>query len=246
MRRKRHLLFMGLMLGFACGSLSASALVGSFNIAGTLTATTSTIDFTGNDSPFPAEKARIGPGATGSFAGLDGTTITIRDLNTATEPVGSFADQLFITFDAAPALPGLEINLIFPGIYNPSGCLASPPAAGQTCTPGVPITGVPSPFNFVNNPGTVRPQASATFVFAGESSDMLSSWDGNFTSQFNVPFQTILQAFAPGGSGSVTNTYSATITVGPSSQVPEPGPIATLGLGLVLIFCSVGLRRYVR
>jgi hypothetical protein len=197
-----------------------------------------------SEPPFTGDDAVIGPGATGSFTGLDGTTITIHDLNSGTEPVGTaFADQPFIAFNAAPGDPLLDINFILPGIYNATNCATLPPAVGQNCT-----IGPTSPFSFVNNPppSPAGPQATASFVFTGETSDGQSDWTGNFTSQFSIPYQQVLAAFAPGGSGSVSNTFSATITVSPvvrSAPLPEPGPMALAGCGLGLVFFSAALRR---
>ena len=228
------------LLGLSTFSLSAAPIFGSFNIAGTVAVTASTIKWTNNNAPFTADTATIGPGPTGSFAGLGGTTVTIADLNSGTEPVNTpFPDQPFITFLSAPALGALDINFIFKGIYSSALCATLPATVGQTCTPGPPD----SPFNFVNNPppAPAGPQATATFVFTGETPDHLSTVRMNFTSQFDVPFQTVLAAFAPGGSGVVTNTYSATITVTPA--VPEPGPMVLTACGLGLVLFSAALRR---
>jgi len=232
-----------ILIGVVSSTLSAAPIFGTFNIAGTITVTsTGLITWRLNDTPFPPDESKIGPGATGSFAGLDGTTVTTHDLNQGVEPVGvSFPDQPFIAFDAAPLLPILEINFIYQGIYPSTNCGTLPASVGQQCTVSTPT----SPFNFVNNPppAPLGPQATATFAFSGETSDHLSVWFGNFTSQFDVPFQTVLAAFAPGGSGSVTNTFSATITVTPNSGVPEPGPRTLTACGLGLVLFSAALRR---
>jgi len=232
----------GVMLAGLCtATLPAAPIFGTFNIAGTITVTQNLITWTSNDAPFPADIARVGPGATGSFTGLDGANVTIANLDRATEPVGApFTDTQFITFPTMPALPALDINFIFQGIYSNALCATLPATVGQTCTPGPPS----SPFNFVNNPppAPAGPQATATFVFSGETPDKQSTWTGNFTSQFNVPYQTVLAAFAPGGSGQVTNTYSATITVVPT-VVPEPGPMVLTACGLGLVLFSIALRR---
>jgi hypothetical protein len=193
-------------------------------------------------------QAIIGPGATGSFAGLDGTTVTIEDLSRTTEPVGvPFTPQLFITFDAAPTLPALEINQIFPGIYDSSQCLSAP-AVGQTCTPNPPVTSSTSPFNFVNNPPGPG-EATASFVFAGDVAGTTSTWNGNFTSQFSVPFQSVLSQFAT--VGFVTNTYSATFDVEGATVrgvTPETSSLSllALGLGLMVVGRSTGLIARVR
>jgi len=232
-----------ILIGVASSTLSAAPIFGTFNIAGTITVTsTGLITWRLNDPPFPTDESRIGPGATGSFAGLDGTTATTRDLNQAVEPVGTpFPDQPFISFDAAPLLPTLNINFIFQGIYPSTNCGTLPATVGQTCTVSTPT----SPFNFVNNPpaAPLGPQATATFAFSGDTSDHLSIWFGNFTSQFDVPFQTVLAGLAPGGPGFVSNTFSATITVVPNSGVPEPGPMTLTACGLGLVLCSAALRR---
>jgi hypothetical protein len=217
----------------------ASPLSGTFDIAGTLVATPTTnswIGLTGTPN-----QATIGTtGLSGSFVGLGGTTVTIQMLNEATEPVdgSGFAPTLFISFDAAPQLGTLEISYIYPGIYSAAGCAATPPAVGQTCTPNTGF-GTPGPFNFVNNPPPSLPESTATFVFAGITSagGVSNTWDGNFTSQFNVPFQTVLAQLS--ANGSVTNSYSASFSV---STVPEPGTVVMTLTGLALLGLS-RLRR---
>jgi len=230
----RSLLAAAALCGLTAIGLSASPITGTFNIDGTITVTPTTISWQLSTAPFTAQKATIGPAATGDFSGLAGTTVTIRNLNNATEPVGvTFAQQPFISFDAAPSFPTLNINFIFGGIYSSAQCAASPAAVGQTCT----LNG--SPFNFVNNPPPASPQATATFAFTGVTSDGLETWQGNFTSQFTVPYQQVLAQLQ--SSGSVTNTFSATFSLSPVPQVPEAGTLSLLGLGLVAL--SVKLRK---
>jgi hypothetical protein len=230
----RGMLLAAAFTGLTVASLSADTISGSFNIDGTIIVTQNTIDWQTTSGGI-LQKATIGSGATGSFAGLDGTTITIEDLDRTTEPVGStFGPDLFVSFDARPSLAPLNINMIFNGLYTAAGCLAAPPQPGQSCTPGPPITPSSSPFNFVNNPPAPG-QATATFAFSGVEGTS-STWNGNFTSQFGVPFQTVLSDFQ--GNGSVSNTYSATFTVTSTTPVPETSSLSLLGLGLALVMLS--------
>src|SRR5262245_38903698 len=181
-----------------CESVAAAPITGVFNISGAVTFTTTTTSWTANFPPFTSQKAEIGPGPTDSFAALAGTTVTIHNLNSAIEPTGvTFPAQPFLSFDAAPAFPTLNIDFIFAGIYPPAGCASSPPAVGQTCT------SASLPFvSFVNNPPgpPTGPQSTATFVFSGVTSDGLESWQGNFTSQFTLPYQTVLNQLGSTGS----------------------------------------------
>jgi hypothetical protein len=115
------------------------------------------------------------------------------------------------------------------------------PATGQQCTPNnLSASGV-SPFNFVNYPPSPG-QATATFAFAG--TEGTSNWTGNFTSQFTVPYQTVLGDLATHGSES--NTFSASLDV---TAIPEPNMLPALGLGLamlLLIARSNGLIAHLR
>jgi hypothetical protein len=231
----RVLLATALLAALTSTISTAAPISGTFNIAGNITVTPTTITWQLDTAPFTPNKANVG-GGTGDFAGLAGTTVTIQTLNSATEPVGVnlVPQPLFISFDAAPTFPTLNLGMIFLGIYSNAQC-GAPPAVGQQCTVNPPA----SPFNFVNNPPAGSPQATATFAFMGNTSDMLESWQGNFTSQFTVPYQTVLQTLAT--TGSVTNTFSATFTVAP--VVPETSSLSLLALGLGLIGVSTRLRR---
>jgi PEP-CTERM motif len=239
------LLFVALLAVISCATLSASPLFGQFTIAGTVTVTNNAITWQSTGPGTPHDKAGIGGiPLSGSFVALDGTTVTIRDLNRASAPVfdpsAPFSPPVpFISFDAAPAFPMLQINEFFNGTFTAAGCLAAPPAEGQLCTPGPPVTPNPSPFSFVN---LAAGQSLGSFVMSGITADGSSKWTGVFTTQFNVPFQSVIAAFGTGGSGTVSNSFSATFTLTPAG-VPEPGSVALLGLGLGLVALSAGLRR---
>jgi hypothetical protein len=214
------------VLGLIPALAVASPILGTFNIAGTITVgqsgATQTISWLSDTGV--ANKATIGTtGLSGSFAGLGGTTVTIRSLTNPPQVVdgAGFADTLFITFDAAPGLGSMFLNYIYPGVNGSAAC-GAPAAPGQTCA----LAG--SPFDFQN---TSDGGSRAGWVFLGDTPENV--WKGNFTSQFNVPYQTVFANLA--SSGSVTNTYSATFTV---SAVPEPGTVLMSlgGAALLLIF----------
>lgn len=219
----------GLFATFLCGNALAT-IIGTFNMAGNMTITSTGITWT-NIAPPTANQATIGPGGTGIYSGLGGTTATIQNLNSATEPVGSlFAAQPFISLNGNPGLSPLLINFIFAGIYSSAQCGVSPAVVGQTCTPSQP--GSPSPFNFVNNPPPAPAGPQATMTWAAQGVTGLDTWGGIFTSQFTTPFQTILTTLA--ANGSVTTSYSATITVQTASpSVPEPSTVALIAFALM-------------
>lgn len=226
------LLLAGTVAGLMTANLGASTL-GSFSLAGNIIVNgTSTIDWT--DPSNVAMKAVLSD-TTGIYAGLDGQEVTIQDLSSSTEPAGyaGFPDMLFITFPngAAP----LYLNVIYPGVDSSAQCGTLPPAPGQTCTPALP-GGALSPFNFQNNPPPSSPQATATFAFGGDVNHLSNeTWIGNFTSQFNVPFQTVLSQLST--TGTVENTYSASFTVS-STATPETSTLSLCGLGLGLVLLA--------
>ena len=215
---------------FTTGSLSASTIIsGTFDLDGSVTATLDTLHWVSNGGT--ANEATIEDNAdlSGSFVGLGATLVAIEDLDRATEPVNTpFSPMNFIDFLAAPTFPDLLVDFIPLGVFGSTDC-TSAPAIGQTCTPPVPGG---SPFSFTNtNNGTGGISSSVTFDFSGVTSDGLSTWSGIFTSQFNVPFQTVLANLA--SNGSITDSYSGSNLV--ITMVPEPGALTLMAVGLVLL-----------
>jgi hypothetical protein len=71
-----------------------------------------------------------------------------------------------------------------------------------------------------------------TFEFSGVTADGLSDWTAIFTSQFNVPYQTVLSDFDD--SGSFSNSYSAIVDVTQIPPVVTPEPPTWLLLSTAL------------
>ena len=164
----RWLLVVVVIVGVFCTNLPAST-VGTFDIAGTVTITRNNIKWTDDVSPISENKWLIGPGPTGIYSALGGTTATIDDLTRSKEPVGtSFTQQPFLFFDAAPSLSPLLINSMFVGIYSPEGCASSQPAVGEKCTSS--RHRAASLFSFLNDP-PLKPRSSITWSLEGVSAD---------------------------------------------------------------------------
>ena len=239
---KRKVLLVTLLLaGLCCFGLQASPISGSFQLDGSVTVSGTSISWSSQGG---ANTAFL-TGATGAYAAANNTFVNVATLTNPPETVGqSFTDTAFITFPSVPSLGALDINFIFPGVDGTAGCASTPPAAGQVCTPPITQNGstVPGPFNMQNISGSSGPQATITWAFAGDAisgGSVGGTWNGNFTSQENVPFQTILSQLA--SSGSVNNTFSEATLVVAVSSVPEGGTFALVGLGLVVF--SRGLAR---
>ena len=182
-----------------------------------------------------------------ALAGNDAANID--SLMNPPDIVGTFPAAPFMSFNNASVTTTLMINTIFPGVDSPADCLVAS-ASGQTCT-------LPGSFvNFENNPpptpaGTpcgAQCQATATFSFQGVTSgnaNPQSTWTGNFTSQFPLgdSYQTILGELAT--KGYVTNTFSGTISLTPTtvSTVPEPTTMALIGTGAALLWLGKFRRK---
>ncbi len=241
------LVSVALLAAGCCATLSASPILvpSTFNFAGNVTFTPTTITFVNTDAATTPNQGTIGTTATGDYAGVlvNNGTVNIQPLNSATEPStnpdASFTPpQPFISFIPSSLFSALDINLVFHGIDGSGGCSASPAMVGQTCTPPVPVGS--SPINFQNNPGRTGPSSVASFSFSGVTADGLDSWTAIFSSTFTVPFQTVLGTLA--STGSVAQTYAATVFVQPLGA-PEPPASALLGLGLGLVGLAAVLRR---
>jgi hypothetical protein len=225
-----------LAVSFAA-NMPAALVLGAFNFNGSVTVTQNTITWKSDVNL--ADQATMGStNLTGSFAGLGGSTITILDLDRATDPVGVvFPAQPYVSFNPALGFPTLNVNFIAPGAFPSTNC-TSPPATGQVCTLSSAQVSGGSPSNTSSTGSTTPDSSSATWTVRGVSSDGLEVWSGIFTSQFNQPYQDVIAGFF-GPGGAVSNAYSGSIVV--SSAVPEPDTAILLGFGLLVV--SLGVRR---
>jgi hypothetical protein len=177
---------------------------------------------------------------TGSFLPLAGTTGTIKDLNLASQPVGTpFTLTDWMVFTANPNI-SFTLQSLPAGVFTPAGCVGAP-AAGQNCTPPG------SPFNLTNTSTTssvvsFKTDGLVRNVATGE----LSTFDGTFSTQFtNQNLQQLLATIS--GGGSVAATYSANFIVSPTAPIPEPATITlTLAGGILVLAGTLRKRRQAR
>ncbi|MGA2117342.1 MAG: PEP-CTERM sorting domain-containing protein [Bryobacteraceae bacterium] len=159
----------------------------------------------------------------------------IYNLTNPPETVGGtgFTPTEFMTFNNDSISTELLIDYIASGMYASAAC-TSAPAPGQTCT----LAG--SLFNFANNPPAPG-QATATWVLEGTTNTPGVTWIGNFTSQFNVPYQTVFGELTTQGYAS--DTFSGTITLTPAATTPEPDSLGLMAIGTGLIGFAAFFRR---
>ncbi len=168
----------------------------------------------------------------------------MKSLNFFAEPINQpFLLSNFLKFNLVDI--ALDLTFIKEGDYNPSGCSATPPAAGQQCTPIIPQLVAPtnpnglSPLDFLNlsaNNSSVSfsVKGTARRISTGETSAVTGAFTETFISPSNTTdgsFQTTLTAFNT--AGSFTADYTATFIATPATvPTPEPASMALVGIGL--------------
>ena|SRR5687767_8099538 len=223
-------------------SALAAPIDGSFSGTGWATVSFTSLNFcpngqepNGPNQPDACTSAtgnvELGGGA-GSFAGVTGDLNTIDSLNSSIAPIGVTVNiPNWMEFIPAVGSPPISLTLtqVLPGSFSSAQCFSAP-AAGQTCTP------VGSAFNLVNQTSTT---SSATFAVIGNAVNGVagdtSPFTAIFTSQFNVPFQTLLTSlFANNNTGTYSSSYSLSVD---AEAIPEPMTLSLVGgslIGLVM------------
>jgi len=225
--RLRALFVLALLLVLAPPA-GAVPLAGQLSIVGSLWLSAGAADFApagGGSGSFS-----VALPSTGSFAGLVGTSGTIRDLDLTLPPAGlPIANVLVLA--AAPSF-GFRLTDIHAGAFPLATCFA-PPAVGQTCTPPL------SALQLSNVPFGAGLGSVVSFSVDGTVQDGsdVSSFSAVFTAQFPIAYQHVLATMASGVP--VASSYSAVFQVVP---VPEASTLASLGIGVALL----GLVRRVR
>jgi len=206
----------------------ADLIYGTLNATGTASVSLGSIGFLDNtlsiNSPAAAQ--------VGGFQALAGTSATIQDLANPPDATGPLNVTDFITFAAASNI-SFTFTFLLPGVDGAAGCSASPPAAGQKCTPNVPDQ---SPYNLFNDSAT---SSTASFNIFGKEVDSTTGASVGITGEFSEPFtalnfQQILTTV--GGGGTVTTAFGAQF-----QTVPEPGTLGELMIGLAAV--GIGLFR---
>ena len=246
---RRALLAAVVALSFvaAAGSVQAAPLQGNLNFTGSVIVTSpamgSVIDWTPPCQiayGAPAESCSAVGGTFGIFNVEDSSTQYFADLGN-TEQDGVIQD-----FQQNPALP-IANFLTFPGTTNPDlvfslgtvfDCGDDPAAvAAGSC-----LAGLDSPFIFTTGlTGTTITIAIAGMVSDPTGADISpATYSGTFSADF--PGLTPLQICDSASQGFIEAPYSAaTLTIVPTTNIPEPATLLLLGTGSTL--AAWGSRR---
>ena len=222
----------------------ASLITGTVAITGGVVVTSTTI--MPGDIMFANNSFTLTPALTqvGGFVALAGTSGTIQNITSPpdqTDPPDTTNLNVtdFMTFAAAPNIT-FTLNFLLAGFDGAAGCTATPPAAGQVCTPNAPDQ---SPFNLQN---LSTSSSSASFQFLGTEVDSSTGQTIGITGTFTTPFTTLnfQQVLAEVAAGTpVVTSFSADITTVAATTTPEPSTLLEFIMGFGLVGLSVVYRK---
>jgi hypothetical protein len=232
---------LGCGLFLSMQTASATPVNGTEVLGGTFTIGPTFLNFCAAPGPCAAAPGPWNAPATGTGDLINYTgNGLITNLSSGVEPIGTLLPGHgipFVVFTPGAAVGGgsnptpvtieFFISEVFAGVGDPT-------CSSLTCTPpGSPVT-------FLNTSGggssaTVSATGFAENLTTGEFDPL----NIIFTSQFNVPYSTVLFAESQVG-GSITNTYSASFS---ASSIPEPSTMQMMGAGIGLVLFAVARRR---
>ena len=213
----------------SAGTTQAAPIIGTFDIAGSVTVSGTSLDFGSNGA---ADGLFSITGATGYFSGYSAGLANAGDLRDLSVPPGVVNITHFLDLLLGPR-SGFFIDMTF---------LA--PGGGPVCPPGAPVgascTVVGSPL-LITRSGTNPNNTTVTMSFTGLATNGADSGiaSGLFTAQFVGQSPEQLLAIVSSG-GTVTTSYSASFGV---AAVPEPASMTTALFGIGLMGFGVWRRR---
>jgi hypothetical protein len=206
---------------------NAVPIEGEFNLAGSVRATSTMLDFLNGTSEGTGNFVTL-EGGTGYFAGIASTNIASPYLGEVQDIAPTDTDVAdFLSGFTAPTYGGLTVDL---------DQLVAPTA--PACT-GAEAANVSCSLGYLTASNLGSGSTALSFVITGSVEDpsvveSLNSIAGRYTTQTGQSIEDVIAAFNGAG---ITASYSANFE---AAEVSEPGLLMLLGIGLA---ASGALRR---